>query len=57
MNKCMLRIIFSNCLAVSSEGHSGGLALFWKHDVNLSVLNYSKNHIHALVVNNDQSGS
>ncbi|TYJ27776.1 hypothetical protein E1A91_A07G212200v1, partial [Gossypium mustelinum] len=41
------------CLAVDSEGKSGGLALLWKEGVNVSVQNYSKFHIDSLVSMDD----
>ncbi|KAK8283598.1 hypothetical protein V6Z12_D08G105400 [Gossypium hirsutum] len=37
------------CLAVSSEGKSGGLALFWREGISVMVQNYSKFHIDSLV--------
>ncbi|KAL1162661.1 hypothetical protein V6Z11_A07G217700 [Gossypium hirsutum] len=41
------------CLAVDSEGKSGGLALLWKEGVNVSVQNYSKFHIESFVSMDD----
>ncbi|KAG8485709.1 hypothetical protein CXB51_019034 [Gossypium anomalum] len=41
------------CLAVDSEGKTGGLALLWKEGVNVSVQNYSKYHIDSLVSMDD----
>jgi hypothetical protein len=38
---------FDNCFDVSSNGRSGGLALFWKNYFNCIVLNYSYNHINV----------
>ncbi|PPD83802.1 hypothetical protein GOBAR_DD19272 [Gossypium barbadense] len=35
------------CLAVCSEGRSGGLALMWREGVRVTVQNYSKYHIDA----------
>ncbi|PPR92754.1 hypothetical protein GOBAR_AA27921 [Gossypium barbadense] len=37
------------CLAVSSEGKSGGLALLWREGVNVEVQSYSKFHIESVV--------
>ncbi|XP_041009450.1 uncharacterized protein LOC121253511 [Juglans microcarpa x Juglans regia] len=51
MEKLKFSIGFSNCLAVSSEGRSGGLALYWNNNSQLEILSYSKYHIHALVTN------
>ncbi|KAL1172614.1 hypothetical protein V6Z11_A05G360100 [Gossypium hirsutum] len=36
------------CLAVSSEGKSGGLALLWREGVNVEVQSYSKFHIESV---------
>lgn len=38
------------------EGRSGGLALFWKEDVDLIVLSYSRYHIHAKVMTSNNFG-
>ncbi|KAK8328760.1 hypothetical protein V6Z11_A11G272000 [Gossypium hirsutum] len=37
------------CLAVDSEGKSGGLALLWRDGINVSIQNYSKFHIDSLL--------
>ncbi|XP_040987679.1 uncharacterized protein LOC121235397 [Juglans microcarpa x Juglans regia] len=47
--KLKFRLGFENCLAVSSEGRSGGLALYWKKQVKVVIKNYSKSHIHASI--------
>ncbi|MBA0573533.1 hypothetical protein Golob_000803 [Gossypium lobatum] len=44
-NQCRM----AECLAVSSEGHSGGLAMLWKDGVNVTIQNYSSHHIDSLV--------
>ncbi|KAG6625017.1 hypothetical protein CIPAW_16G066600 [Carya illinoinensis] len=49
MEKIKYKLGYDNCLAVSSEGRSGGLALLWRNDVNLDIKHYSKNHIHASI--------
>ncbi|TYH10965.1 hypothetical protein ES288_A07G220800v1 [Gossypium darwinii] len=41
------------CLAVSSEGKSGGLALLWREGVNVAVQSYSKYHIDSVVSMDD----
>lgn len=41
------------CLAVSSEGKSGGLALMWREGMSVTVQNYSKFHIDSLVSMDD----
>ena len=38
-----------NCFGVSSNGRSGGLAMFWREDINLSLVSFSKNHVDMLV--------
>lgn len=40
---------FDNCFSVSSNGRSGGLALFWRASFSCTVLNYSDNHINVEV--------
>lgn len=38
------------CLfTLDSVGHNGGLAVMWKEDIEVSVNDYSKNHIDAQV--------
>ncbi|PPR86048.1 hypothetical protein GOBAR_AA34639 [Gossypium barbadense] len=39
----------SSCLAVSSEGCCGGLAMLWKDGVDVSIQNYSSHHMDSLV--------
>lgn len=50
---CKYKLGFTNCFVVDSVGRGGGLALFWKDDCDLIMLNYSMNHIHASI--NDSS--
>ncbi|XP_042962598.1 uncharacterized protein LOC122296867 [Carya illinoinensis] len=38
---------FSNCFIVDVVGRSGGLAMLWKYELALRILNYSMNHVHA----------
>ncbi|KAF5464386.1 hypothetical protein F2P56_014464 [Juglans regia] len=52
MEKLKYRLGYKNCLAVSSEGRSGGIALLWKNDVNIVIKNYSRSHIHATLQDN-----
>ncbi|XP_042944657.1 uncharacterized protein LOC122278542 [Carya illinoinensis] len=54
MDRCKRSLGFENCLAVSCEGRRGGLALFWKLEVDLTILQYSKNHIHAIIAEEEQ---
>ncbi|PPD79155.1 hypothetical protein GOBAR_DD23915 [Gossypium barbadense] len=41
------------CLAVSSEGKSGGMALMWRDGVGVTIQNYSKYHIDSVVCMED----
>ena len=34
-----------NCIGVSAEGMSGGLAMLWGKDIKLSLKSFSKNHL------------
>ncbi|XP_042965942.1 uncharacterized protein LOC122299620 [Carya illinoinensis] len=54
MDRCKRSLGLENCLAVSCEGRRGGLALFWKLEVDLTILQYSKNHIHAIIAEEEQ---
>ena len=40
---------FDGGFAVASSGRSGGLGVFWRNGVSLSIKNYSKYHIDAWV--------
>jgi hypothetical protein len=52
-NKKMARIKqkmgFNNMLTVDCVGRSGGLALLWKDEMGIEIINYSRRHIHAKV--------
>lgn len=41
---------FSGVLTVDCAGRSGGLVLFWKGDMDLTLLSYSKHHFDAWVM-------
>lgn len=43
--RCNFYFVFS----VDAEGRSGGLILMWKADVEVTLRNYSKNHVNAIV--------
>ncbi|GKV43150.1 hypothetical protein SLEP1_g50482, partial [Rubroshorea leprosula] len=45
MDKVRRRLGFSHCFTVDKVGRSGGLAMLWKHDIQLSLFSYSRNHI------------
>ena len=44
---------FRNKLIVKKPNSGGGLALMWKEEVNLDVVNFTDNHILAKVVESD----
>lgn len=43
------RLGLRNCLAVSSVGLSGGIALFWDESINVSLLSQGERHFDVLV--------
>lgn len=45
---------FERCLGVDNEEMNGGLALMWREDIELHILNDSKHHVHASIVNSYQ---
>ncbi|XP_037480464.1 pentatricopeptide repeat-containing protein At4g20740-like [Triticum dicoccoides] len=45
------RLGFEGCITVSSNGLSGGLALFWSREVDVKLNNLSNQHIDAMVRN------
>ena len=47
------KITFPNKLIVKKPNSGGGLALLWKSDIKLDVINYTENHILAKVVEED----
>ncbi|XP_042962454.1 uncharacterized protein LOC122296722 [Carya illinoinensis] len=53
VESCKFKFGFQNCLAVSTNGRKGGIALYWGRDVALSIINYS--FIHFDVVVSDDS--
>jgi ribonuclease HI len=46
------RFNFSNKFVVKRINKGGGLVLFWKYDLNLSICSYSLNHIDSLIDSN-----
>lgn len=46
---------FSEGLCISSEGHSGGLGLWWR-DINVHLISYSSHHIFVEVRDNCETG-
>ena len=49
MGNLMWSLGFSGCFVVSSEGRSGGLALFWVKECVVSLGHYSMNIIDVLI--------
>ena len=43
------RLKFSSMLVVSRREQGGGLALFWKQEVNIMIKSYSTHHIDTVV--------
>ena len=51
--KIMEKINFVNGLNVPRKGRGGGLALLWKREVALEIMGYSRNHIDAIISEQD----
>ncbi|KAJ1270996.1 hypothetical protein BS78_06G095000 [Paspalum vaginatum] len=49
VRKFMRSLGFSGCFAVSSEGRSGGLALFWVQECTVSLKHYSPNIMDVII--------
>ncbi|KAF5472061.1 hypothetical protein F2P56_008808 [Juglans regia] len=49
VESCKYKFGFKNCLAISSQGRKGGIALLWDAEVDLSVTSYSMNHVDAVI--------
>lgn len=45
-----MKLGFYGLFSVDSEGHSGGLALMCREGTDITITNYSKNHIDYVVV-------
>ncbi|XP_074342205.1 uncharacterized protein LOC141679663 [Apium graveolens] len=43
---------FAQCFSVDRVGRSGGLAIFWRNNVNCEVTSYSRNHVNVNFLNN-----
>ena len=50
MKKVKGKIGYVNGFYVQQKGKGGGLAMFWKKEVNLEIKSYSKHHIDAVIV-------
>ncbi|KAL4603668.1 hypothetical protein ACB092_10G140800 [Castanea dentata] len=55
MERIKNRMGFANGLTVPSRGRSGGLALLWDRGVDLEIKSYSKNHIDAVIKEQDNN--
>lgn len=46
-----LRVVigYRNCFSVNCTGRSGGLALLWNQDIDVTICSYSNSHIDVLV--------
>ena len=53
MEKIMEKINFVNGLIVPRKGRGGGLAMLWKREVALEIMGYSRNHIDAIILEQD----
>ena len=51
--KAMEKINFVNGLIVPRKGRGGGLAKLWKREVALEIMGYSRNHIDAIISEQD----
>ncbi len=49
MESIKTRLGYDGIFVVDSHGKSGGLALMWKSDILITIQNYSRWHIHAMI--------
>ncbi|XP_040996131.1 uncharacterized protein LOC121242293 [Juglans microcarpa x Juglans regia] len=56
MEKVKLKLGMKNCYVVDSKGASGGMALFWKDDLNVSLTSYSHFHISTKIKQRGNKG-
>lgn len=50
MKKVKGKIGYVNGFYVQQKGKEGGLAVFWRKEVNLEIKSYSRHHIDAVIV-------
>ncbi|XP_062152034.1 uncharacterized protein LOC133860439 [Alnus glutinosa] len=55
MEKIICKLGFEGLFVVNPIGRSGGLALLWKENLFLEIFNYSRQHINAIIRNEDGS--
>lgn len=48
-DKVKLTIGFQNCVVVNPIGCHGVLAMFWKYNNQVELMNYSQSHIHIQI--------
>ncbi|CAM8934187.1 unnamed protein product [Rhodiola kirilowii] len=51
-DRLKMKLGFRNSFTVSCRGKSGGLAVLWADDVNLSICNFSRWHVDMVVMDN-----
>ena len=51
MEVLRLSLRYGGCFTVANQGHSGGLALLWEDELQVSLLSFSKNHIDVSIDN------
>lgn len=49
LNSIKIRLRFENLFVINPLGCKGGLAMLWKSDQGIEVLNYFNNHIHLKI--------
>lgn len=49
MESVRIKTGFSNLFVVESVGRSGGLALFWDDDAGVTIQNFRRHHINAVI--------
>lgn len=49
VNRIKNELFFEGSFSVPSDGRSGGLALLWSKDINLSINSFSMGHIDATI--------
>lgn len=55
MESLKFSVWFDGCLVVDSVGRSGGLALMWKMEIQVTVKSFSKYHIDAKISAEEES--
>ncbi|XVF67744.1 hypothetical protein PTKIN_Ptkin10aG0146700 [Pterospermum kingtungense] len=55
LEEIRVKIQFEGCFSVDCVGHSGGIGVLWKSKAQVSLLNFSQNHVN-LEVNDKERG-